>query len=186
MTTMHHQYRGKMQTKKTKGECIMRKFTFITIALVLLAGLFLFGSRSTVLAQDPQPELSGIEALGRAIFFDADLSANGTQSCAACHGPEVGFTGPDVLVNAGGAVYPGAIPNRFGNRKPPAAAYAGDSPVFHFDALAGGWFGGMFWDGRATGAHLGDPLAEQAQGPFLNPLEQAIANVQVLCVRVRS
>jgi cytochrome c peroxidase len=30
----------------------------------------------------------------------------------------------------------------------------------------------MFWDGRATGWTLGDPLAEQAQGPFLNPLEQ--------------
>lgn len=32
----------------------------------------------------------------------------------------------------------------------------------------------MFWDGRATGWILGDPLAEQAQGPFLNPLEQAL------------
>jgi cytochrome c peroxidase len=30
----------------------------------------------------------------------------------------------------------------------------------------------MFWDGRATGWTLGDPLAEKAQGPFLNPLEQ--------------
>jgi cytochrome c peroxidase len=43
----------------------------------------------------------------------------------------------------------------------------------------------MFWDGRATGAHLGDPLAEQAQGPYLNPLEQAIPNAQVLCVKVK-
>ena len=43
----------------------------------------------------------------------------------------------------------------------------------------------MFWDGRATGSILGDPLAEQAQGPFLNPLEQAIANAQVLCVKVK-
>ena len=124
-------------------------------------------------------------ALGKALFFDDDLSANGTHSCAACHGSEVGFTGPDALVNAGEAVYPGAIANRFGNRKPPAAAYAGDSPVFYFDETTGVWFGGMFWDGRATGAHLVDPLAEQAQGPFLNPLEQAIANPQVLCVRVK-
>jgi cytochrome c peroxidase len=57
--------------------------------------------------------------------------------------------------------------------------------VFHFDELDDGWFGGMFWDGRATGLTLGDPLAEQAQGPFLNPLEQAIANAQVLCVKVK-
>jgi cytochrome c peroxidase len=32
--------------------------------------------------------------------------------------------------------------------------------------------GGDFWDGRATGWKLGNPAADQAQGPFLNPLEQ--------------
>ena len=46
----------------------MRKFTFITIVFVLLAGLFLFGSRSTVLAQDPG--LTPLEELGKAMFFD--------------------------------------------------------------------------------------------------------------------
>ncbi len=132
---------------------------------------------------DPNP--GDVAALGEALFFDKNLSANGTQSCADCHGSEVGYTGPDAQVNTGGTVYPGAIPNRFGNRKPPAAAYAGDSPVLFHDEGVGDWFGGMFWDGRATGAVLGDPLAEQAQGPFLNPLEQGIANVQVLCVRVK-
>jgi cytochrome c peroxidase len=34
--------------------------------------------------------------------------------------------------------------------------------------------GGNFWDGRATGEILGNPAAEQAKGPFLNPVEQAI------------
>jgi cytochrome c peroxidase len=29
---------------------------------------------------------------------------------------------------------------------------------------------------------LGDPLAEQAKGPFLNPVEQALPNARVLCV----
>jgi hypothetical protein len=41
--------------------------------------------------------------------------------------------------------------------------------------------GGMFWDGRATGWILGDPLAEQAKGPFLNPVEQALPDTQTLC-----
>jgi mono/diheme cytochrome c family protein len=27
------------------------------------------------------------------------------MACAACHGPEVGFTGPDAAFNAAGAVY---------------------------------------------------------------------------------
>lgn len=124
------------------------------------------------------------EALGKKLFFDTGLSVNGTQSCAACHAPEAGFTGPDAAANAGGAVYEGALPNHFGNRKPPTSAYAGDSPVLHQDA-SGNWIGGMFWDGRATGKVLGDPLAEQAQGPYLNPLEQAIANAQDLCAKVK-
>jgi cytochrome c peroxidase len=33
------------------------------------------------------------------------------------------------------------------------------------------FFGGTFWDGRATGWKLGNPAADQAQGPFLNPVE---------------
>jgi cytochrome c peroxidase len=75
---------------------------------------------------------------------------------------------------------------RFGNRKPPAASYAGDSPVLHYDAEEGVWEGGVFWDGRATGWTLGDPLAEQAQGPFLNPLEQNNPNPQIVCIKVRA
>jgi cytochrome c peroxidase len=42
----------------------------------------------------------------------------------------------------------------------------------------------MFWDGRATGWTLGDPLAEQAQGPFLNPLEQALSDAGTVVDRV--
>lgn len=44
--------------------------------------------------------------------------------------------------------------------------------------------GGLFWDGRATGWNLGDPLAEQAQGPFLNPLEQNNPNAKHVCLNV--
>ncbi|MBE0596257.1 MAG: cytochrome-c peroxidase, partial [Desulfuromonadales bacterium] len=41
-----------------------------------------------------------------------------------------------------------------------------------------------FWDGRATGWTLGDPLAEQAMGPFLNPLEQNNPNARHVCLNV--
>jgi cytochrome c peroxidase len=64
------------------------------------------------------------------------------------------------------------------------AAYGGESPVMYFDEEEGLWIGGMFWDGRATGWTLGDPLAEQAKGPFLNPVEQALPTAKVLCVKV--
>jgi cytochrome c peroxidase len=161
----------------------MRKPTYILIVLALLISFFMAWQGSDALAQDSEPD--DMVKLGKTIFFDEDLSVNGTQSCATCHAPEAGFTGPDSLVNMGGAAYQGALPNHFGNRKPPASSYAGDSPELYYDETEGGWFGGMFWDGRANGWTLHDPLAEQAQGPFLNPLEQAVASAQVLCVKVK-
>jgi cytochrome c peroxidase len=122
------------------------------------------------------------EELGKKLFFDTNLSTPSGLACAGCHGAEVGYTGQDAAINAAGAAYEGAVPGRFGNRKPPSAAYAGDSPILHFDGTK--WVGGMFWDGRATGWILGDPLAEQAQGPFLNPLEQNNASAQVVIDKV--
>lgn len=149
----------------------------LTVALAAVAGLVLIAA----VAAAPAP-LTAQEELGRSLFFDTSLSTPTGQSCATCHGPTVGYTGPLQAVNAAGAVYEGAVPGRFGNRKPPSAAYAGDSPLLHFDGTT--WVGGMFWDGRATGSTLGDPLAEQALGPFLNPLEQNNATAQVVIDKV--
>jgi cytochrome c peroxidase len=129
--------------------------------------------------------LSQKERLGKELFFDTNLSDPIGQSCASCHAPDVGWTGPDAFINIAGGVYEGAVPGRFGNRKPPASAYAGDSPILYYDQENEVWVGGMFWDGRATGATLGDPLAEQAQGPFLNPLEQNMASPQAVCEKVK-
>jgi cytochrome c peroxidase len=123
------------------------------------------------------------EQLGKSIFFDESLSVNQNQSCASCHDPEWGWTGPDVGINAAGAVYEGSIPGRFGNRKPPSSAYATFAPVLQYEK--GGLFvGGNFWDGRATGDKLGNPAADQAQGPFLNPVEQALPDASVVVYRV--
>jgi cytochrome c peroxidase len=112
------------------------------------------------------------EELGKTIFFDENLSINLNQSCATCHSPAAGWTGGEVLVNSHGAVYEGSVPGRFGDRKPPSVAYATQSPILY--QTRGAFVGGNFWDGRATGERLGSPTAEQAQGPFLNPVEQAI------------
>lgn len=156
------------------------------LALVLL-GLLL---TTLAFAQSAQalavPPLTPLEQLGKFLFFDANLSKNGNQSCATCHDPSVGYTGPDSTINAHGAVYPGSDPALFGNRKPPSAAYAGDSALLRYESATESWIGGMFWDGRATGAVLGDPLAEQAKGPFLNPLEQALSSAAELCSKVQA
>lgn len=129
--------------------------------------------------------LDPFELLGKKLFFDKNLSDPPGQSCASCHTPEAGWTGDTSEINAHAAVYPGAVVSRSGNRKPPTAAYATFSPVFHYDKEEGLFIGGNFWDGRATGWLLGDPAAEQAQGPFLNPVEQNLKNaervVEVVC-----
>jgi cytochrome c peroxidase len=126
------------------------------------------------------------EQLGKLLFFDARLSVPEGQSCASCHAPHVGFSGPDDEINRGGAVYEGAVKGRFGHRKPPTSSYGGASPVLHFDTKDKAWVGGMFWDGRATGRRLEDPLAEQAQGPFLNPLEQNLPDATAVCAKVKT
>ncbi|NIZ14552.1 cytochrome-c peroxidase [Phaeobacter sp. HF9A] len=107
------------------------------------------------------------EALGEALFFETDLSANRTQSCASCHDPEVGFADPRR--DAEGAFSRGDDGQSLGGRNAPTAAYAVLSPVFHQDE-DGEWVGGQFWDGRAA------DLAEQAGGPILNPIELGMAN----------
>jgi cytochrome c peroxidase len=155
----------------------MRSRSILALALASAAVLLL-----VVAGASAQGTLTDQEQLGKDLFFDTNLSTPPGQACAACHGPAVGWTGPDQAINAGGAVYEGAVTGRFGNRKPPASAYAGDSPILYWDGTK--WVGGMFWDGRATGWTLGDPLAEQAQGPFLNPAEQNNASPQVVIDKV--
>src|SRR5450759_1828908 len=155
-----------------------RRYTFLAVALAGLACLLL-AAASTAEA------LTANQNVGKSLFFDTNLSEPAGQACAACHGGNVGWTGPVAAVNLKTAVYPGAFPGRFGNRKPPAAAYAGDSPKLHYVNSTTGWVGGMFWDGRATGYRLGDPLAEKAQGPFLNPLEQNNDSPQMVVFKVK-
>lgn len=130
------------------------------------------GIQSKTVDKVMKTNLTSKEALGKNIFFDK-ISSPQWVSCSTCHGPSYGYSGPIAGVNMTNAgVYRGADPHRFGNRKPPSAAYATFSPVFHYDAIEGLFIGGNFTDGRATGELLGNPAADQALGPFLNPVEQ--------------
>lgn len=119
--------------------------------------------------------LTDLEKLGGLIYRDKNLSLNQNQSCMTCHHPSAGFADPENRKNPiDFPVSDGSDLKLFGGRNAPTAGYAGFSPVFGWDNVIGGYVGGMFWDGRATGATLGDPLAEQAQGPFTNPVEMAL------------
>ena len=155
----------------------------------IFAGLIAFLPLQDGIAAVP---LSPMEQLGKSIFFDTHLSIEQNQSCATCHAPAAGWTGPDSSINAAGAVYEGSISGRFGNRKPPTSGYATPSSILHFvlekennkNKVEALFIGGNFWDGRATGEKLGNPAADQAQGPFLNPLEQALPDSACVVYRV--
>jgi cytochrome c peroxidase len=168
--------------RKEKSIMITRRWVLFT--LLFGVGVWLLSASAAKVQADPV--LTPTEQLGKAIFFDNNLSINNNQSCADCHVPQAGWTGPDPAINAHGAVYEGSITGRFGNRKPPNSAYATNSPILHFviEQKAALFMGGNFWDGRATGEKLGNPAADQAQGPFLNPLEQALPMAAEVVERV--
>ena len=126
----------------------------------------------TPLASIQTAAVNAVEELGLFIFQDKALSLRRNQSCASCHDKFWGFSSPDAAINAGGAVLPGST-GLFGSRKTPTVAYATQAPVLFFDAVEG-FVGGNFWDGRATGARLGSPSAEQALLPFLSHVEMAL------------
>jgi cytochrome c peroxidase len=154
---------------REKGVRMYRCIILLLSVMVFVAGVAAWSD-----------ELEPIEQLGKLIFFDENLATPPKQSCATCHWPEAGFTSSDPELNEELGIYHGAVEPRFGNRKIPTSAYAGDTPPLHFDEEEGLWVGGLFWDGRATGWVLGDPLAEQAMGPFLNPVEQNLAGARQL------
>ena len=153
------------------------KQTFAVILVLLLA----MGAASAA-------SLSPIEQLGKIMYQDKDFSFNATQSCQTCHHPVAGFADP---TNSRDPYYTvvslGDDGVSKGGRNAPSSAYAGYSPPLEKDDN-GNWVGGLFWDGRATGltATLGDPLAEQAQGPPLNPVEMGMPDKEAVVAVVRN
>ena len=149
-----------MMARRTK-----RWMAFLATSTLLLA-LLIAGQGLA------DPALTSMEELGEHLYFDENLSGPKGQSCASCHDPDFGFVDPDSQL----PVSEGVLPHRVGNRNSPSSAYAMYAPAF--DEEEG--IGGQFWDGRATGEVLGDPLADQALGPFLNPVEMANPNKQTV------
>ena len=115
------------------------------------------------------------QKLGQELFFDTNLSEPAGQSCATCHSPAKAFTDP----NKSQPTSKGVIRGLNGNRNTPTAMYAAYAPSFYYDRKAGLYIGGQFLDGRAA------TLADQAKGPFLNPIEMANPNAATVVKKVR-
>src|SRR5579863_2226561 len=128
------------------------------------------------LASPPDNQVQQIELLGKLLLFDKQLSVNRNEACAFCHMPEAGFAGPVSEINRTTGSYPGSVRTRFSERIPQTHSYAPLSPVLHYDDLKDDLVGGNFWDMRATGRRLGNPAAEQAEGPPTNPVEMGLSD----------
>jgi cytochrome c peroxidase len=129
------------------------------------------------LAALPDNQVQQVELLGKLMLYDKHLSVNRNEACAFCHMPEMGFTGPVSELNRTTGSYPGSVRTRFSDRKPQTHAYAPLAPVLHYNPGQGDLVGGNFWDMRATGRRLGNPAAEQAQGPPTNPVEMGLPDI---------
>src|SRR6516164_3551949 len=129
------------------------------------------------LATPPDNQVQQIELLGKAILYDKELSVNRNEACTFCHMPETGFTGPVSELNRTTGSYPGSVRTRYSERKPQTHSYAPLSPVLHYNPGQDDLVGGNFWDMRATGRRLGNPAAEQAEGPPTNPVEMGLPDI---------
>ena len=129
------------------------------------------------LVAPPDNQVQQIELIGKLMLYDKELSANRNEACAFCHMPEAGFTGPVSELNRTTGSYPGSVRTRYSERKPQSHAYAPLAPVLHYNPGQGDLVGGNFWDMRATGRRLGNPAAEQAQGPPTNPVEMGLPDI---------
>jgi cytochrome c peroxidase len=129
------------------------------------------------LANPPENQVQQIELLGKAMLYDKELSVNRNEACNFCHMPETGFTGPVSELNRTTGSYPGSVRTRYSERKPQTHSYAPLSPVLHYNPGQDDLVGGNFWDMRATGRRLGNPAAEQAEGPPTNPVEMGLPDI---------
>ncbi|WP_213522699.1 cytochrome c peroxidase [Nonlabens sp.] len=93
--------------------------------------------------------------LGRVLFYDKNLSANGTIACASCHIPSKGFSDSSVL----------SIGFDIGNTR-----------RHSMSLINARWYarGRFFWDERAAS------LEEQVLEPFQDPVEMGMTLAEVV------
>src|SRR5712672_2974378 len=118
--------------------------------------------------------------LGGLLNFDESISPFQNEACASCHMPYAAFSGPIPSVNLTMIAYPGTAHFRAGKRTAQRYPYAPFFPVLQYNQVQGAFFGGNFWDSRATGYLLRNADAEQAQHPPVDT--QEMGNPDTACI----
>jgi cytochrome c peroxidase len=162
----------------------LRRARAAAVGVLGLAGALAFGGASTPAprAWGDRPSVEQLSALGRAMFVDRTLSADGRLSCASCHDPAAAF-GPNARTPS---PFADGDPAHAGTRAIPALRYAQFAGRFtehttddeETHGVDGGPTGGFTWDGRA------DTAREQARLPLFDPREMGNADAAALARRV--
>ena len=100
-----------------------------------------------------EPPASNRIVLGRRLFFDTRLSADGNVSCATCHRPDAAF--------ADGRTVAVGVEGRRGTRNTPSLLNA----ALHAS---------QFWEGRRAS------LEEQVLDPLVSPMEHGLPDYKTL------
>lgn len=139
-------------------------------ALMTLCSICLLGSQPSAGAEPTlglpplpipadSPQTPEKVALGRTLFLDSRLSADGTVSCSTCHQPERAF--------ADGRAVAQGIQHRTGTRNTPSL-------------INSAYQTSLFWDGRR------ESLEEQAEAPWINPVEHGLGSHEELLRLVKT
>lgn len=151
--------------------------SLLALPLILLTG-------TTAHALDPSEEDYELKLLGKFVFFDEISRPKGVMSCASCHDPKSGWTGPDSEVNLHQSVMEGAVEGRFGTLKPPTNSYTSFIDPFTVEVVETPRgpreviHGGHFWNGRAEGRgdqfyplsatrHIGEEIFFNTKGKYI-------------------
>lgn len=134
-----------------------------------LLGLFMVSC-----GHPPRELTSEKEALGKLLFQDVSLSEPPGQSCATCHDATRGFSDMHSRI-----VSEGALSGLFSQRNSMSICYTAFVPELYYDEKEETYAGGIFWDGRVAS------LKEQAEIPFLNPLEMGNRDKQMVVEKVK-
>ena len=144
----------------------------------------------------PPPNLTGqpptfqgsgydmVQTLGKLMNYDLNMSVMKNVACASCHLPYAGFSGPIPSVNLTMIAYPGSFRFRAGKRTAQRYTYSPWYPVLQLNETQGLFFGGNFWDSRATGYLLQNPDAEQAQHPPVDTQEMGLPDTACIAFRL--
>ena len=106
------------------------------------------------------PQTKAKIALGERLFEDQRFSSTGNVSCSTCHSADKAFTDGPLSVSEG-------IEKLTGTRNAPTVVNAAYNKT-------------QFWDGRSP------DLEDQAQHPFLNPVEMGLENHEPILEIVRT